>query len=279
MKLKILSVDCPVTAKGIETFDFYTSPSFSDYDAVIIDTYKISEEWTQKIRAGKDGTLWTYEEYDGGYGDNVLKIMNGRSEETLLLLEKSAGIVICFLRIKGVVLNYFLRKGTTRELSRYSWIPTVWGKTGYISPYFKHKRRVGKGFGEINKAHPFSQYLLALKDDLYFEAVIEDQDILEHSTVIGRNRVGEVIALEIPIGKGKFTFLPLFYESADINKITGILIDCVRKSLQWSEPLVRPTWLGGYTIPGEEDVLRELEKLDGGLRKKRRGKGRSSSET
>lgn len=265
MKLKILAVNCLANRKGIVALDFYQSPSFSDYDALIIDPQNISEDWTEKIGANKEGVLWTYKGLDGGYGAALLGIMSQRSEEILLLLEKTGGIVICFFRDRGVVLNYHSGSGSSnKEISRYGWIPPVWGKEGYkLSPYFKCKRRVGKEFGEINKAHPFSQYLIVLKDNLTFEAVIEDISMLEYSTVIGKNKVGEIIALEIPIGIGKFIFIPPFDSSAETEKITGILIDCIRKSLQWSKPLVRPDWLNRYTLPSEEDLLKKLEEIDG----------------
>lgn len=264
MKLKILSVDCAVSGKGIETTSFYQSASFSDYDALIIDPETISTIWTDKVSPRQDGSFWADKDRDGGFCNRIIGMMSMRSDETILLLNNTGGIVVCFLRNRGAVLNYYLTN-TTREVSKYSWIPTFWKKPK-LSPYFRHNIRIGKEIGEINKSHPFSRYILGLRDNLYFEAVLTDGDMLNSSHIIAENKVGEVIALEIPVGKGKFIFLPPFEKEIDRDKLSGILIDCIRKSLQWTSPLSKPDWLKSYVLPGEEALLNELEGLDNKLK-------------
>ena len=269
MELKILSVDCPLVGKGIEDTSFYESLSFSDYDVVIIDPSNISDAWVSKIRAGNDGSLITYSDTDGGFSKYLVEIMNMRSQETLLLLNRTGGIVICFLRSNMKVLSY-ARSSISVEsshLSIYSWIPHHFiAKKLVLSPYFGLTMRFGKEIGEINRSHPFGQYFLALRDKIFFEAIIDDESALKVSTIIARNKVGNVIALEIPFGKGKFIFLPPFGET-EVEKVSGVLVDCIRKSLQWTPPLLKPDWLKDYVLPGEQDLLKELERVDNELKK------------
>lgn len=268
MKLKILSIDCPLETEHIECSTFYQSLSFSDYDVVIIDPTKISEAWMDKIPPRKDGSLITYSSLDGGFSAYLIQTMFMRSHETKLLLERAGGIVICLLRNRGIVLDCLSGIPERKhEINVYSWIPPQDFGPGKprLSPHFSHLRREGKEIGEINKGHPFHQYFAALKDKIFFEAVINDPLLLKFSTSIAKNKVGEAIALEIPFGKGKFIFLPPFVEE-DTEKVSGVLINCIRKSLQWTPPLVRPDWLEAYILAGEGDLQKELGKLDDELK-------------
>lgn len=269
MKLKILSVDCPISGKGIDTSSFYESPSFTDYDVLIIDPQIISDSWLEKITPHSDGSLVTYSNSDGGYSKSLREIMGRRAQETKLLLENTGGIVICFLRDKGIVLNWASSLSEQKhEVSMYSWIPSTFQRDKYIlSPYFHPITRFGREIGQVNKNHAFFQYFMALKENIYFEAVIGDADLLECSQPIASNKVGEIISLEVLHGNGKFIFLPPFDKTKDIDKVSGILIDCIRKSLQWTTPLVKPDWLGKYSLTGEEDLLKESKAVDSEIKR------------
>lgn len=280
MKFKILSIGFYLDEKGIINESFYTAPSFSDYDVLIIDPIKISEEW-KDIKPQHDGSLLTYHSIDGGFSKNIKEIMEQRADETKLLLEKTGGIVICFLREKGLVLNC-KEESYDRypvKIHRYSWLPSqelYWSyesvdpftqkkskQTGkYIfSKYFDSIPRFGQEIGEIDKTHPFFQYFTALKNEIYFEAVISsDNDIIKVAKPLAKNKVGEVIALELSFGKGKFIFLsPIEYKSMDVKKVSGILIDCIRKSLNWSQPLIKPIWINKYEFLQEREFQKKID--------------------
>ena len=87
--------------------------------------------------------------------------------------------------------------------------------------------------------------------------------MLEVARPIAKNKVGEVVALELSFGEGKFIFLPPPLRSVDEDKISGILIDCIRKSLHWTKPLIKPDWINKYELPGESEVEKEFEELQG----------------
>lgn len=48
MKLKILSIDYRIDDERIVNYSFYESPSFTDYDVLIIDPFYVSNIWDQK---------------------------------------------------------------------------------------------------------------------------------------------------------------------------------------------------------------------------------------
>lgn len=146
MKLKILSVDCSACSMGIESGSSYETRSFSDFDVVIIDPESVSQPWSSKVQPEGDGSLWTYSWSDGGFSKTLKDFMDMRKEETRLLLEKTGGIVICFLRDEGPMLNYansVYDKDKSSFLDRYSWIPSQF-REARLSPYFG-KNRTSRG--------------------------------------------------------------------------------------------------------------------------------------
>jgi len=274
MKFKVLTVDFHIPGNDITNFSFYEAPSFSDYDVVIIDPISVSDAW-KNVTPREDGSLLVHSNWDRGFGKTLVTIMEQRAEETKLLLEKTEGIVVCFLRQKEPILKY--KSGEyIYSIHRYSWLPSreypYWkGVTeppkriqrSYIfsGQYFDSVPRVGQEIGEVDKAHPFSQYFIALKKEIYFEAVINDKTLLRIAKPIAKNKVDEVVALELSFEQGKFIFLPPLMKSIDKEKATDILIDCIRKSFHWTQPLTKPDWINKYELPGESQIKKEVEKL------------------
>jgi len=124
MKFKVLAVDFHMTGKNITNASFYNASSFSDYDVVVIDPINISDAW-KNVKPGRDGSLLVYSNSDQGFSKALVEIMEQRAEETRLLLEKTEGIVVCFLRQNESVLDYCKSSysGYTSSIHRYSWLP------------------------------------------------------------------------------------------------------------------------------------------------------------
>lgn len=254
MKLKILSVDLPLEGKGIENYSFYEAPAFSDYDVVIIDPQKISDLWVGRVKPENDGSLRTYSFHDRGFGNSVRAYMESKEQELRHLLTITKGVVVCILRSRGPSLDIKSYMGGSEywyHINRYSWLTNV------IS--FSLIPRKGKDVKTKNKYHPFSQYLYAFKDSLYFEAVLQPDrtKILPIAT----NKVGQLIAVEYPVSEGKVIFiLPL--SDHDPKKVGGVLIDCLKGTLKWSIPSGKPTWLSAYSLCGEDKIIAQIKELD-----------------
>lgn len=227
MKLKILSVDFYLRGAGIRNASFLDAPSFSDYDVVIIDPNPISEFWTSKIRPEDDGSLWSYSLLDGGFGNSLKQFFNNRAEEINLLLSITGGILICILRNKGSILNLASSpyvKDKSSAIARYSWFPNA-----RLSPYFFNPvYRIGESIKIVDKKHPFSQFISVLKENIYYEAIIDGLSRIAKPIAV--SKVGELIGCEVSFGKGKIIFLPPT-KKVDQDMVAGILIDCIRKSL------------------------------------------------
>jgi len=265
MKIRILSVDCLKGASGIEFHSFYGAMSFVDYDVLIIDPEHIPYRWlldTAFLKRYPNNTIWAYADYDNGLSYELKGSMARRDRETRLLLMKTAGIVLCFLRNRGELLYCAQNTNSAKNYStlhRYSWLPV----RNIVNDF---EKREGKLVGEVTKTHPFRQYFLALQDELRYEVIINTENAIEGLKTIARNKVGEVIAFELPFGPGRFIFLPPPSSKSADKKIAAVLIDCIRKSLEWSIPIDKPVWMKQYGLPGEENMQVELKKIDEELR-------------
>lgn len=267
MKLKILAVDFPIEGKGIENYTFYEAPSFSDYDAVIIDPQDIPDKWIENATLGNDGFLRTYTASDRGFGNSLLSFMYQRGRELRKLLEITKGIVVCILRKRAPKLYLHEYHGAREfgSIDMYSWLPHY---------YMEIIPQTGKQIRIVNRHYPFSQYLSALKDSLCFEAILE---FSKKIYVIATNKVGDIVAGECMVGDGRLIFLPPL-ESLHPEKTGGVLIDCFRGALKWRVPTQKPEWLSAYSLHVDDEILSKIKELEDEISYKEKEKERLKSE-
>lgn len=208
MKYRVLSVDVRLRDKRIENSFFSEASAFSDYDVVVIDPESVSSQW-YSVKSGKNGGVYLYSDSDGGLGRQISQLIQRRAEETELLLQKIGGVLICFLRGQGQILERRIVRGyaqyDSQYIHRYSWIPRITftksvqgvsreihfpGWSRFIYP------RKGRSIPDVDFRHPFSQYFEGFRGQTAFEVVVKLGELEEFSSVIARNRAGEVVAFE-----------------------------------------------------------------------------------
>lgn len=243
-KLKILSVGCEISPDNkydIKDGTFCQKESFSEYDVLIIDPIIMDK-------------LLLFPDY------NLLDAYaRRRPEEIKLLLERMGGIAICFLR------------EWSGNGNRYTWFPQKTyssEKWRWVFPSdLKRIHRMGCEVKHIDKTSPFSQYFEAFKNEISFEVVFSGEGVYK---VIAEDRGGDIIACELPFGPGKFIFLPPLQKTVDKDKFFGVLLDCIKKSLEWTESLSKPIWLKKYPLDkkrekeiekGIDEIEKEIEKM------------------
>jgi hypothetical protein len=272
MKLKILSVDFNFENENVDNSIFEDQISFIDYDAVVIDPKNILNKWFNNLNVfhKRDGTSWLYSDYDGGLSESLRSLMEKRKEESELLTKRNQGIVVCFLRSVGEKLNcsrgqYAKYKS---DINRYSWVPIMYDdyKRGYdLSDYIKN--RSGKEIGKIYEAHPFAEYIKNFKDEIRYEAVLDEKifsqykDILSILQPIATNKAGELVAFEIAFGNGKFIFLPPVMQPTDNKKLAGIIISCIKNITNAPQLDSPPPWIANYSLPGDNELSPQLDEI------------------
>ena len=270
MKIKILNIGFDSTISGIQTHSFYDGVSLCDYDAVIIDPSQFSKECFElkQVISLPNGTYFLYSDYDNGFSQHLTDLLHKRQEETELLLKRNYGIIVCQLRNVKKVLRIARNRydAKVKIINMYTWLPTLPNKykRGYnLDSYFKE--RTGKEIGKINMKHPFSSYFREFKDNIRFEAVLDERIRFEDFSnldPIAMNRAGEWIAFEASFEQGKLIFLPPVSQDIPGNRVVDLIISCIKKIVNEPQLDSYPSWVENYNLPGEDQLLENIKELD-----------------
>ncbi|MBU0595577.1 hypothetical protein KJ567_02690, partial [Candidatus Bipolaricaulota bacterium] len=111
---------------------------------------------------------------------------------------------------------------------------------------------------------PFAAYLGRFAGNIVYSAVYQDllsTPIDRFATVLARNRVGDILALEIPFDEGRLVLLPPV-EGVSPAQEAEALLEAAEKASVRPAFFAVPDWLPGYLVPGEEELLNELAGLE-----------------
>lgn len=268
-RLKILSVDIPLEGGAVTVGGFGAAPSWSDYDAVVLDMERVSS-YVERVVRGKYAThdstgmpiVNSTESHRAG-NVSLTQLIDRRTRELNDLLG-SGGTIICFIyppvNHSGV--------GTHQTWPIYSWLP------GPIpNMYDSGNLREGHGPAEgAVQRHAFAQFFAAFAGQLRYRAGF-DASVARYPdrfTPICRTRSGLIVAAEgkVPNLPGKLIFLPTIEpwdESETPTKAAGVLRDCVLRLLDNPPDEDLPEWVADVELPKladlEKDIRSEEEKL------------------
>jgi hypothetical protein len=267
MDRPFLAVDWTLDHAEIRREGFFDRPSFSSYDAVIIDPSSLSRHWTESIAPGADGIRRTDPQQDHGFGRTLSQWMTKRREESEDLLKRRGGLLICRLHPRGEPVEISSPGSPPERIDRFSWLPA----TSLVDRHHQFAfpangrfvARHGRDLQFEGSGSPFEDYLREFEANLHYFAVYQDMlstPLERFATVLARNRVGDAVALEIPFDEGLLVLLPAA-DGISPSREASILAEAIRKSSlrpAYSSP---PDWLPAYALPGEEDVVDELAGL------------------
>ncbi len=268
MEPRNLSVDWKLEQPSIQRESFFGGFSFSAYDAVFVDPLALSRFWTQEIGVGPDGSRRTDGLRDHGMGQTLLSWMSKRRAETEDLLKQAGGIVVCRLRSRGDPLSVAMGDRLVEHIDRYSWLPSVALVDRHHQFVFPSNGRFvpRRGRDVLLQASdsPFLEYLDRFREKFVYEAVYQDllsTPIERFATVLARNRVGDVLAVEIPFEEGRLILVPPT-EGVPAATEAAILLESVQAMVDRPVFSALPDWLPSYPLPGEDELNDEIERLD-----------------
>ncbi len=247
--------------------DFFTADSISAFAAAFIDPGPISDHWTYDIPLDRDGIRRTHLDRDRGFGKILSHAFAKRRREMSDLLYKGGGIVVCRLRPRGEALELVSPDGPHERIDRYSFLSTLslvdrqhqlsFPANARFSP------RRGRDVIPVDTDDPFVDYLREFAGRISYSAVY--QDILDtpidrFATVLGHNRVGDVVALSLPFGEGRLVFLPPV-DGVPPAREAEVLVEAVDRMVSRPEFIAPPDWISGYSLPGEDKLADELRSL------------------
>jgi len=281
MEIRPLAIDWSLDHPAIRPDTFFGRFSFSAFDAVFIDPEPIPSHWTADISPEGDGVRRTDRTRDRGFGRTLEGWMRRRRAEAHDLLIRGGGILVCRLRTRGEPLEIVSTGAPPERIDRYSWLPSISLVDRHHQLTFPANGRFLPRHGEDvvfeGTGNPFEDYLREFAGHISYDAVYQDllsTPIERFATVLARNRVGDVVALEIPFDEGRLILVP---------EVTGVppgreadrLLEAVHQEAFRPSFAASPDWLPSYPLPGEDSLVDELT----GLTERREALARKVEET
>jgi len=267
MKRILAAINWQLEHSEIRNADFFEGPSFSAVDSLFIDPQSISDRWTYDLPVEKDGSRRTYMDSDRGFGRVLTKIFHQRRDEASDLLHKAGGLIVCRLRPRGEALEAVSKEGVAERIDRFSWLPSVslvdkqhqlnFPSNGRFVP----RRGNDVVFEETDS--PFEEYLRQFSGRISYSAVYQDilsTPIERFATVLARNRVGDIVAVQIPYDEGLLILLPPVEGVSPAEEALALTRAAARAT---GRPgfFSQPDWLPSYPISGEDSLRDELASL------------------
>ena len=267
MPYRYLSVDWRLDHPSIEREEFFGRSSLSGYDAVFLDPLTVSARWTYDIAPGGNGIRRTDPQRDRGFGRTVSAWMGRRRAEAEDLLRKGGGLLVCRLRARGEPLEVTTGEEPAERLDRYGWLPSI----GLVDRQHQfafptNGRFVSRHGTDVvfeGSSSPFEAYLRRFEGRIAYDAVYRDllsTPIDRFATVLARNRVGDILAFEIPFDEGRLILIPPTVDTSPSEEAAALL-EAVEKVAARPAFASVPDWLPAHSVPGEDRLVDELAGL------------------
>ena len=193
--------------------------------------------------------------------------MGRRREESEDLLRRGGGLLICRLRTRGEPLEIAPAGAPAEHVDQATWLPSVSLVDRHHQLTFpangRFVARQGSDVVFEGSGSPFEEYLKAFEGQIVYDAVYQDllsTPIDRFATVLARNRVGDVLALEIPYDDGRLILVPPL-EGVSPTREAAVLMEAVRQATVRPAFVSVPDWLPAYPLPGEDALTDELAGL------------------
>ncbi|MCK5247874.1 hypothetical protein KAR02_13290, partial [Candidatus Bipolaricaulota bacterium] len=233
-----------------------------------IDPLEISGRWTREVGISPDGVRRVDAQRDRGFSKTLTAWMSKRRAETEDLLKRAGGILICRLRTRGEPLEIDSGSAPVEHLDRYSWLPSISLIDRHHQLVFPSNGRFvprrGRDIVVEDSTSPFSEYIEQFREFFVYDAVYQDllsTPIDRFAKVLARNKVGDVLALEIPFDEGRLILVPPT-EGVSPSHEASVLREVVDRMIDRPAFTAAPDWLPGYPLPGEDELRDELTRLD-----------------
>jgi len=192
------------------------------------------------------------------------RLFSLRREELDALLQLGGGVVV--VRVRPDTEAVEIAAAPPVRLTRYSFLP----RASLVSdPHhlafpqgLRFIPRRGRDISWIEPLHPLSEYLKAF-GELGYEAVLAaalGAPLAAFGKPLAVNKVGDIVAWDLPLGTGRILFLPAF-PGAKGRDAAEALLAALEELLEVPVPERAPDWLEKFPLPGEEELRRRWEEV------------------
>ncbi len=204
--MRTLVIGLPLPHVSFDNYSFVSSPAFSDYGRLVVDTAALSRT-VEEVVAGQAGqrNFAGVPVTNGPSTANTFglrQLLEMRRRETEWFLARG-GVVACLTHPDVA------HPGITESCGwrRYDWLPAPAG--------FGYERHLLPGFGTpgaqlTNPDHPFAPYIADLSRRFAYRATIDEtaSNFGDYGRVFARSYGGAAIGAELTVDGGRIILLP-----------------------------------------------------------------------
>ena len=263
--MRIVSIGWELEEPEVERAELFSAESLASYDVVLLDPAGLPRLWEGQARLEGDGVWRLYPGQDLGLSRALERLFSLRQGELTDLLQRGGGLLVVRVRPEGPGVE--IAGNPPHRVTPYSLLPhlSLVADPHHLSlpQGLRFVPRRGRDISWLDQTHPLAPYLEGLLD-LGYEAVLTSSlgaPLSAFGEVLAKNRVGDVLAWDLPVGTGRILFLPAF-PGADSHRAGELLIPSLAELLGSPLPEGGADWLSDYPLPGEEKLLAKREELE-----------------
>lgn len=257
--MRVLALGWEIEGPGVVRAEFASADSLTSYDAVLVDPEPLPSLWQGQAILEPDGVWRIHPGRDLGVGRALQNLFSARRAEGEDLLLRGGGVVVVRVRVPGEGVE--IGGNPPLRLDRYAFLPRASLVSGPhhlgLPQGLRFVPRRGRDIAVVDPTHPLAPCLTALAPFGYEAVVVATlgAPLASFGRVLATNRVGDVVALDLPVGTGRILFFPSF-SGGSPAEMGDHLLPAVGSLL--AEPLaaIHPAWMSGFPLPGEEDLRR-----------------------
>lgn len=250
--MRVLVIGFPLPNPQIDNFNIVTSPSWFDYDGVLVEPRSVSQV-IEDVVAARQQYETRGEEPILNRPTNPLTVgladvLKRRRDEVIHLLENGGTVVV------------FARPNVRHEdvagfpgCDRYAWLPAPSGAS-YDAPFMI--RADGSGAQPTDNAHPFAPLLRQFKSSIQYRVRFDETapGFPEWGTVTARSAGGAAVGVDLKVHGGTVIMLPAIGSVAFGDQRFGLastVLEAIRR-VNGARSGAPPVWLRSYPLPGVE---------------------------
>ncbi|MHB8574924.1 MAG: hypothetical protein ACYDCQ_06275 [Dehalococcoidia bacterium] len=255
--MRVLVIGFPLPNPRFDNYTVLNSPSWYDYDAVIVEPESISSIIEAVVNRRDDHTTRADEPVlnqptsalNVGLADAIRR---RRAEATKLLA--NGGVIAVFAKPEVVHEGVAGFSGC----DRYAFLPAPAG-VSYDIPFML--RADGNEVRPADEAHPFAPVIERYRSWFAYRVRFDDsaQGFPGYGKVIARSIGGAAVSIELKVGDGKIVFLPALGSMAfgeQRFELASALLEALRLSRgETSEET--PAWASTFALPGTAEAESE----------------------
>jgi len=262
--MRVLALGWEIEGPGVVRAEFASADSLASYDAVLVDPEPLPSLWQGQAILEPDGVWRIHPGRDLGLARALQNLFAARRAEGEDLLLRGGGVLVVRVRPPGEGVE--IGGNPPLRLDRYAFLPRASLVSGPhhlgLPQGLRFVPRRGRDITVADPTHPLVPCLTALAPFGYEAVVVATlgAPLPSFGRVVATNRVGDVVAWDLPVGTGRILFLPSF-PSGSPAEMGDHLLPVLGSLLEEPLPAIHPDWMSGFPLPGEEELRRREEAL------------------